>query len=71
MKMKVDPKPNFKRYASRNLVELHHYDECLLPIHQEINTRVDWLIILHFCVNYSDHVELFTGNRVDRHHIER
>lgn len=57
-------------HATRNLVGPHHYQEYLLPIHQEIMSRVGGPIILHVCGNCSDRLELFAETGVDAYHFE-
>ena len=50
-------------HATRNLVGPHHYEEYLLPIHQEITAQVGGPLILHVCGNCSDRLELFATHR--------
>lgn len=57
-------------HATRNLVGPHHYEEYLLPIHQEITARVGGPLILHVCGNCSDRLELFAQSGVDAYHFE-
>ena len=57
-------------HATRNLVGPHHYEEYLLPIHQEITAQVGGPIILHVCGNCSDRLELFASTGVDAYHFE-
>jgi MtaA/CmuA family methyltransferase len=57
-------------HATRNLVGPHHYEEYLLPIHQEITAQVGGPIILHVCGNCSDRLELFARTGVDAYHFE-
>jgi MtaA/CmuA family methyltransferase len=57
-------------HATRNLVGPHHYQEYLLPIHQELTARVAGPIILHVCGNCSDRLELFAETGVDAYHFE-
>ena len=57
-------------HATRNLVGPHHYQEYLLPIHQEIMAQVGGPIILHVCGNCSDRLELFAESGVDAYHFE-
>jgi [methyl-Co(III) methanol-specific corrinoid protein]:coenzyme M methyltransferase len=57
-------------HATRNLVGPHHYQEYLLPIHQEISHQVGGPVILHVCGNCSDRLELFAQSGVDAYHFE-
>lgn len=57
-------------HATRNLVGPHHYQEYLLPIHQEIMSQVGGPTILHVCGNCSDRLELFAETGVDAYHFE-
>ncbi len=57
-------------HATRNLVGPHHYEQYLLPIHQEITAQVGGPIILHVCGNCSDRLELFARSGVDAYHFE-
>ncbi|PKN64891.1 MAG: MtaA/CmuA family methyltransferase [Deltaproteobacteria bacterium HGW-Deltaproteobacteria-15] len=57
-------------HATRNLVGPYHYEEYLLPIHQEITAQAGGPIILHVCGNCSDRLELFAQSGVDGYHFE-
>jgi hypothetical protein len=57
-------------HATRNLVGPYHYEQYLLPIHQEITSRVGGPVILHVCGNCSDRLELFARSGVDGYHFE-
>jgi [methyl-Co(III) methanol-specific corrinoid protein]:coenzyme M methyltransferase len=57
-------------HATRNLVGPHHYEQYLLPIHQEITAQVGGPVILHVCGNCSDRLELFARSGVDAYHFE-
>jgi [methyl-Co(III) methanol-specific corrinoid protein]:coenzyme M methyltransferase len=57
-------------HATRNLVGPYHYEQYLLPIHQEITSQVGGPIILHVCGNCSDRLELFARSGVDAYHFE-
>ena len=48
-------------HATRNLVGPHHYEQYLLPIHQEITAQAGGPLILHVCGNCSDRLELFAA----------
>ncbi len=57
-------------HATRNLVGPYHYEQYLLPLHQEITAQVGGPIILHVCGNCSDRLELFASSGVDAYHFE-
>jgi len=57
-------------HATRNLVGPYHYEQYLLPLHQEITAQVGGPIILHVCGNCSDRLELFAQSGVDAYHFE-
>jgi MtaA/CmuA family methyltransferase len=57
-------------HATRNLVGPYHYEQYLLPLHQEITSQVGGPIILHVCGNCSDRLELFARSGVDAYHFE-
>ena len=57
-------------HATGNLVGPYHYEELLLPIHQEITSQIDGPLILHVCGNCSDRLELFARSGVDAYHFE-
>jgi MtaA/CmuA family methyltransferase len=57
-------------HATRNLVGPRHYEQYLLPIHQEITAQVGGPLILHVCGNCSDRLELFARSGVDAYHFE-
>jgi MtaA/CmuA family methyltransferase len=57
-------------HATRNLVGPHHYQEYLLPIHQELTAQVGGPTILHVCGNCSDRLELFAQTGMDAYHFE-
>jgi [methyl-Co(III) methanol-specific corrinoid protein]:coenzyme M methyltransferase len=57
-------------HATGNLVGPYHYEEHLLPVHQEITARVGGPLILHVCGNCSDRLELFARSGVDGYHFE-
>jgi MtaA/CmuA family methyltransferase len=57
-------------HATRNLVGPYHYEQYLLPLHQEITAQVGGPIILHVCGNCSDRLELFARSGVDAYHFE-
>ncbi len=58
------------RQLTRNLVGPHHYEQLLLPIHQEITAQAGGPLILHVCGNCSDRLELFARTGVDAYHFE-
>ena len=57
-------------HATGDLVGPYHYEEFLLPIHQEITSQIEGPLILHVCGNCSDRLELFTRSGVDAYHFE-
>ena len=57
-------------HATGNLIGPYHYEEHLLPIHQEITAQVGGPLILHVCGNCSDRLELFAQSGVDGYHFE-
>jgi len=57
-------------HATGNLVGPYHYEELLLPIHQEITNQIEGPLILHVCGDCSDRLELFAASGVDAYHFE-
>jgi [methyl-Co(III) methanol-specific corrinoid protein]:coenzyme M methyltransferase len=57
-------------HATGDLVGPYHYEDLLLPIHQEITSQIDGPLILHVCGNCSDRLELFARSGVDAYHFE-
>ena len=57
-------------HATGSLVGPYHYQELLLPLHQEITAQVDGPLILHVCGNCADRLELFAQTGVDAYHLE-
>ncbi len=57
-------------HATGNLVGPYHYKELLLPVHQEITTRIEGPLILHVCGDCSDRLEYFADSGVDAYHCE-
>jgi MtaA/CmuA family methyltransferase len=57
-------------HATGNLIGPYHYEEHLLPIHQEITAQAGGPLILHVCGNCSDRLELFARSGVDAYHFE-
>lgn len=57
-------------HATGDLVGPYHYEEFLLPIHQEITSQIGGPLILHVCGNCADRLELFTRSGVDAYHFE-
>jgi len=47
-----------------------HYEELLLPLHQEITARMGGPLILHVCGNCADRLDLFARSGVDAYHFE-
>src|SRR5208283_1726263 len=57
-------------HATGNLVGPYHYEEYLLPIHQEITATIEGPLILHVCGNCMDRLELFADAGFDGYHFE-
>ena len=57
-------------HATGNLVGPYHYQELLLPVHQELSAQIEGPLILHVCGNCSDRLEYFAESGVDAYHCE-
>jgi len=57
-------------HATGDLVGPYHYEELLLPVHQEITGQIEGPLILHVCGDCSDRLELFAASGVDAYHFE-
>ena len=57
-------------HATGNLVGPYHYEEYLLPIHQEMTATIEGPLILHVCGNCTDRLELFADAGFDGYHFE-
>jgi len=57
-------------HATGDLVSPKAYQEFLLPIHQEINQRIEGPTILHLCGNCFDRLRLFVEAGFDAYHFE-
>jgi MtaA/CmuA family methyltransferase len=57
-------------HATGNLVGAYHYEEYLLPIHQELTATIEGPLILHVCGNCSDRLTLFADAGFDAYHFE-
>lgn len=57
-------------HATGDLVSPKTYQEFLLPIHQEINQRIEGPTILHLCGNCFDRLRLFVEAGFDGYHFE-
>jgi MtaA/CmuA family methyltransferase len=57
-------------HATGNLVGAYHYQEYLLPIHQEMTSTIEGPLILHVCGNCLDRIELFADAGFDAYHFE-
>ena len=57
-------------HATGDLVGKYHYKEYLLPIHQELTSRIEGPLILHVCGDCSDRLDLFAQTGVDAYHFE-
>ena len=57
-------------HATGNLVGAYHYQQYLLPIHQEITAEIEGPLILHVCGNCLDRLELFADAGFDGYNFE-
>jgi [methyl-Co(III) methanol-specific corrinoid protein]:coenzyme M methyltransferase len=57
-------------HATGSLVGGYHYQEYLLPIHQEMTALIEGPLILHVCGNCLDRLELFADAGFDAYHFE-
>ena len=57
-------------HATGNLVGAYHYQEYLLPLHQEMTAMIGGPLILHVCGNCLDRLELFADAGFDGYHFE-
>lgn len=57
-------------HATGDLVGPYHYEELLLPVHQEITGQIEGPLIMHVCGDCSDRLELFAASGVDAYHFE-
>ncbi|UCF95030.1 MAG: MtaA/CmuA family methyltransferase [Desulfobacterales bacterium] len=57
-------------HATGSLVGPYHYEEILLPIHQEMTAQINGPLILHVCGNCADRLEYFAQSGVDAYHCE-
>jgi len=57
-------------HVTGSLVGPYHYEEILLPVHQEVPRRINGPIILHVCGDCTDRLELFARSGVDAYHME-
>jgi [methyl-Co(III) methanol-specific corrinoid protein]:coenzyme M methyltransferase len=57
-------------HATGDLVSPKTYRDFLLPVHQEINQRIEGPTILHLCGNCSDRLRLFVEAGFDAYHFE-
>ena len=57
-------------HATGDLVSPKTYRDFLLPIHQEVNRRIEGPTILHLCGNCSDRLRLFVEAGFDAYHFE-
>jgi [methyl-Co(III) methanol-specific corrinoid protein]:coenzyme M methyltransferase len=60
----------FADHATGNLIGPKHYEEYLLPIHQEMTRQIEGPLILHVCGNCADRLELFADAGFDGYHFE-
>lgn len=57
-------------HATGDLVSPKVYQNFLLPLHQEINQRIEGPTILHLCGNCSDRLRFFVEAGFDGYHFE-
>ena len=57
-------------HATGNLVGAKHYQDLLLPIHQEITAKIPGPLMLHVCGNCRDRIELFAEAGFEAYHFE-
>ncbi|RPJ00940.1 MAG: MtaA/CmuA family methyltransferase, partial [Deltaproteobacteria bacterium] len=57
-------------HATGDLVSPKTYRDFLLPVHREINQRIEGPTILHLCGNCSDRLRLFVEAGFDAYHFE-
>jgi MtaA/CmuA family methyltransferase len=57
-------------HATGDLVSPRHYEQYLLPIHQEITDQIEGPLVLHVCGNCTDRIELFADAGFDAYHFE-
>ena len=57
-------------HATGSLVSAAHYEEYLLPLHQEMTALIEGPLILHVCGNCTDRLELFADAGFDAYHFE-
>ncbi len=57
-------------HATGNLVGAYHYEELLLPIHQELTQAINGPLILHVCGNCLDRLDLFARAGFEAYHFE-
>jgi len=57
-------------HATGDLVGPYHYQEYLLPIHQELTAQIGGPLILHVCGDCRDRIHLFSEAGFDAYHFE-
>jgi [methyl-Co(III) methanol-specific corrinoid protein]:coenzyme M methyltransferase len=57
-------------HVTGDLAGPYHYQELLLPIHQEITSQIGGALILHVCGDCSDRLELFAEAGFEGYHFE-
>jgi [methyl-Co(III) methanol-specific corrinoid protein]:coenzyme M methyltransferase len=57
-------------HATGSLVSAAHYEEYLLPLHQELTALIEGPLILHVCGDCADRLELFADAGFDAYHFE-
>jgi [methyl-Co(III) methanol-specific corrinoid protein]:coenzyme M methyltransferase len=57
-------------HVTGDLAGPYHYEELLLPIHQEMTSQIGGPLILHVCGNCNDRLHLFSEAGFDAYHFE-
>jgi [methyl-Co(III) methanol-specific corrinoid protein]:coenzyme M methyltransferase len=57
-------------HVTGDLASPHHYEELLLPLHQEITPEIGGPLILHVCGNCTDRLHLFAKAGFESYHFE-
>lgn len=57
-------------HVTGDLAGPYHYEELLLPLHQEMTSQIGGPLILHVCGNCNDRLHLFAKAGFDAYHFE-
>jgi [methyl-Co(III) methanol-specific corrinoid protein]:coenzyme M methyltransferase len=57
-------------HVTGDLAGPYHYEELLLPLHQEMTSQIGGPLILHVCGNCNDRLHLFAEAGFDAYHFE-